>query len=345
MTARASIVRRLLLSVVSLILFFGITEITIRLLDINTYSKNQFFTMNRDLDYPEAFKRDKHLFWRPHPNKEVKSEFFDGRTYSFNSLGLRGNEFSEFKSEPRLIALGNSCTFGWGVSEDEIFTTYLRRLLDDKYEVINAGVPGYSSFQGRLFFETEITELKPDILLILFAWNDQWIAANDIPDKNQKLPPQFILNLQNVLSGFKTYQLMKKVLLNTFEKNPQFLFDRANPKARVSLSDFYDNLKSICIEAQKIGAIPTLLTSPIPSLEKYYVPSSVSPLHQNHEKYNQTIRELARAENIKMIDLALEFDKNSGLFDDVTYDPVHFNGLGHRIAAHLIVREMETLTK
>lgn len=335
--------KKLLLSAVSLLLFALLAESIIRLSKIDTHSKNQFFIMNRDLDYPEVYKKDRQLFWRPHPNRVVTSRFFDGRTYGFNSLGLRTNEIINPRNKPRLIALGNSCTFGWGVADDEVFTAQLSQNLDNQYEVVNAGVPGYSSYQGRIFYENEISGLHPDILLILFAWNDQWLAANDIPDKEQKFPPEIIIGAQNLLSRLQTYRLLKKWLLTNVEKNSLSKYDRTNAVARVGLDDFYENLKSICQKAHNSRATPILLTSPIPSLEKYYLPGSISLLHRNHEYYNNVIRDLAKNENIKLIDLALEFDKYSGLFDDVTYDPIHFNARGHRLAAALIAQKLDSL--
>ena len=311
--------------------------------EIDTYFQSRFFVMNRDLDYPDVFKRDRHLFWRPYPSRTIKSKFFDGRTYSFNSLGLRGREIEKTKFKPRIIALGNSCTFGWGLNDEQVFTTLIGNILDKKYDVINAAVPGYSSYQGKAFYESKIAELQPDVLLILFAWNDQWVAANDISDKNQEFPPEFIIDAQNLLSRLHTYRLMKKLLLSVSEKDPDSLYSRIHPVHRVSLEDFYNNLKSISLKAQNNGATPVLLTSPIPSLEKYYIPGSISPLHTIHEQYNMTIRELAKNENVPMVDLALEFDKYNGLFDDADYDPIHFNARGHRLAAELIARKIASL--
>jgi lysophospholipase L1-like esterase len=225
-----------------------------------------------------------------------------------------------------------------------MFTSLLDELQGNKYEVINAGVPGYTSFQGKIFYESKLAELRPDFLLVLFAWNDQWLAANDIPDKNQEFPPQFIINLQNLLSRLHSYRLLKRSLLGFLEKDPDSLFSRTQPVSRVGLEDFYDNLKFICSKAKAGGTIPILLTSPVPSLEKYYVPGSVSPLHNYHEKYNNTIRQAAQEENLAIIDLALEFDKYSGLFDDADYDPIHFNARGHRLAAELIAPKIDSLS-
>ncbi|HEX2898006.1 MAG TPA: SGNH/GDSL hydrolase family protein [candidate division Zixibacteria bacterium] len=339
-----SVKTKLALSILTLLVFFAVVESAVRVFNINTYFQSRFFLMNRTLDYPDVFERDRRLFWKPRPNQTVTSQFFEGRTYRLNFMGLRGSDFEIKKNRPRIIALGNSCTFGWGVEESEIFTALMQNQLD-KYEVINAGVPGYSSFQGKIFYESKITGLKPDILLILFAWNDQWLAANDIPDKNQKFPPELVIKTQNLLNHFHSYRLLKRILLSSLEKDPDSLFNRKEPVSRVGLDDFYQNLKSICTEAKTNGTTPILLTSPAPSLEKYFVPGSTSSLHSYHDKYNETIRQLAEDENIEIVDLASEFDRHNGLFDDADYDPIHFNVLGHDLAAFLITRKINSLKR
>jgi len=215
-------------------------------------SRTVFFVVNRALDYPEVFLRDKKLFWKLKPNQTVKSKFFQGHSYRINSAGLRDKEISKEKTKPRIIALGNSCTFGWGVDSDLIYTSRLKQILDKHYEIINAGVPGYSSYQGRVYFESESVKLKPDYVLILFGWNDHWAAANGIADIDQQLPSKFIINIQNFLSNFHLYRAIKKALLSSIESDIDSLFDRKNTIYRVSVADFEKNIKSISVNGKKL---------------------------------------------------------------------------------------------
>jgi lysophospholipase L1-like esterase len=320
------------------IVFLAATELIVRLLHVDTYFQNRFFVLNHALDYPDVFQKDRDLFWRFRPGQVVTSKFFEGKTYRINSLGLRGDEINSIKTKKRIIALGNSCTFGWRMSDQETYANRLEALLDGEYEVINAGIPGYTSLQGKRFFERELIHLKPDIVLILFAWNDHWAAANQIADKDQKFPPRLVITCQNFLSRFHSYRLLKKLLLSTIEADPDSLFNRQAPVYRVGLEDFRQNLMEICRLARSHGAIPILLTSPIPSLTTYYPPGSRSPMHRYHEKYNQVIRDLSISEDIHLVDLAREFDRYNDLYDDAPNDPIHFNAKGHSIAAELIAK-------
>ena len=336
MAIKSSIVKKVIFSILTLVCFVAISELILGISGFDSYVQNRFFVVNRALDYPEVFLKDKKLFWKLNPDQTVTSNFFQGHTYRINSDGRRDKEISKKKIKPRIIALGNSCTFGWGIDSDLIYTRRLEQILDEHYEIINAGVPGYSSFQGRVYFESELVKLKADYVLILFGWNDHWAAANGISDKEQQLPSESIINLQNILSNFHLYRAIKKVLLSSIESDIDSLFDRHDPVYRVSLADYEKNIRSICQAARNNQAIPVLITAPIPSLENYYSPGSRSWLHRYHEYYNQTIRKIVRQDSVLLVEAALEFDKYTNLYDDASLDPIHFNTKGHQILAQLI---------
>ncbi len=335
-TRRQSLLFRLAASLFCLLAFLAAVELVVRAVGIDTTFQNRFFVLNRALDYPDVFQKDCDLFWRFRPDQVVTSKFFEGKTYRINSLGLRGEEIKSCKAGKRILALGNSCTFGWGISYAQTYPERLEALLGGGCEVINGGIPGYSSFQGRRFFEKELISLQSDIILILFAWNDHWAAANGIADKDQQFPPRVVIAFQNFLSRFHSYWLLKKLLLSGIEQNSDSLFDRTALVYRVGLSDFKSNLEEICHAARSKGITPVLLTSPITSLETYYPPGSRSPMHLFHEKYNQAIRELAVSDTIELVDLAREFDRYGDLFNDAPNDPVHFNTKGHQLVAELL---------
>ncbi len=332
---------RLVAAGAAIVIFVLVVELALRLAGVEPYFQNRFFTLNRALDYPDVFLRDRTLFWRFQPDRMVTSKYFEGKTYRINTLGLRGDDIPLNKTKKRIITLGNSCTFGWGLSDDSIYPTGLEKNLDSRYEVINGGIPGYTSYQGRRFFESDLVRLKPDIVTFMFSWNDHWAAASQIADKDQQFPPEVIIDLQNFFARFQFYRLIKKVLLSAVETSPDSTFDRQNIVYRVGVEDYAFNMKALCDRAREVGAIPILLTSPIPDLAKYYPPGVRSPLHAYHEKYNQAVRNLAESQNIALVDLAQEFDREENLWDDAPRDPIHFNARGHALAARLIAHYIE----
>ena len=101
-----------------------------------------------------------------------------------NDLGLRGPAVGP-KRKFRILAVGNSCTFGVGVNDDETWPARLERIMGEESgvesEVINAGVPGYSSFQGRRYLEERGLDLEPDLVIACFGFNDAdaWGSEGD----------------------------------------------------------------------------------------------------------------------------------------------------------------------
>jgi lysophospholipase L1-like esterase len=82
---------------------------------------------------------------------------------------------------PRVLALGDSFTFGVGVEEEETWIERLRAHLAESgiaIETINGGVPGYGAKDEVDLFERHLRKLKPD-LVILAAY-----MANDMLDSS-----------------------------------------------------------------------------------------------------------------------------------------------------------------
>ena len=95
-------------------------------------------------------------------------------TYSHNSLGYRSNEFTveKPKEKIRIVTLGGSTTYGVGVNNDETWPSHLAKELGANYEVINMGVPGYSSRENLLQSEMYLSELQPDLAIYYIGLND-----------------------------------------------------------------------------------------------------------------------------------------------------------------------------
>lgn len=124
---------------------------------------------------PEDFAWTSHpyLTYSPTPN------YRKGRTHH-NSLGYRNDEFSLEKPAGvyRIVALGGSSTYDIRIEDNnQTFTTQLENLLKDKYgyqnvEVINAGVPGYNSWEILINLEFRVLDLDPDLVIIYEGTND-----------------------------------------------------------------------------------------------------------------------------------------------------------------------------
>lgn len=97
-----------------------------------------------------------------------------------NSRGLRNRETTLEKPEGvfRIVGLGDSVMFGWGVEARESYLEQLERMLNElppphpKFEVINFAVPGYNTAIEAAVFREKALLYDPDLVIIHFVSND-----------------------------------------------------------------------------------------------------------------------------------------------------------------------------
>ena len=126
-----------------------------------------------------AFYRfDPKLGWANESNSEgiYKRREFE-YAVKINSYGMRYRNFPKDRNPGiyRVAVLGDSYTWGIGVSDAERFTEKVEDLARHRIEMLNFGVAGYGPIQYYLSLD-EIIEYKPDMVLIAFC------LGNDFAD-------------------------------------------------------------------------------------------------------------------------------------------------------------------
>lgn len=140
---------------------------------------------------PGLWQYDALLGWSQAANYKgriVHNDFDVGITT--NGLGLRESEITVAPptDRQRLLILGDSYAWGWGVEAEERFSNILQRSLPN-WQVINAAVPGYATDQALLFFQSRLARLKPARVLLLFHDND--FKGNTRPELYRYFKPYF----------------------------------------------------------------------------------------------------------------------------------------------------------
>lgn len=131
--------------------------------------------------WPDIFVYDQNLFLKLR-NKldcEHKTDEYDVRIVT-NSIGCRSHECAPNKKPGsfRIFFLGDSITFGQGVNSEEAFPELIQERLNSKensprFEVINCGVPGWTTYQESEFFKEDILKLHPDLVIcVIFLGDD-----------------------------------------------------------------------------------------------------------------------------------------------------------------------------
>ena len=105
--------------------------------------------------------------------------WLDDGLATINAMGLRGQPPASPKPDGtlRILAVGDSTTFGWGVGDSETYTAAVQRLFDESkpvrhVEVINAGVGAYDLKQDAAMLKRLVPMLMPDVVLVGLFWND-----------------------------------------------------------------------------------------------------------------------------------------------------------------------------
>ncbi len=127
------------------------------------------------------FLYDPRLGWRNIPGWQGST--FGGEV-RINAKGLRDRDhpYDKPPGMKRLLVLGDSFTWGFGVDQRAMFTEVLeRRLVRDgkNWEIINTGVVGWGNDQEYLFLIDEGLRYEPDIVLLAFY------TGNDMTDNHQ----------------------------------------------------------------------------------------------------------------------------------------------------------------
>jgi lysophospholipase L1-like esterase len=295
-----------------------IAEVFLRLIDYNyTPLSIQVINNNSEWRYyhsfqDEHFVYDPYLIWRP--KKGV---------FVFNSQGYRGKEISVDKKpgEFRIFAIGDSNTLGWVGDDGANWPAYLQELLaqkDQRFIVLNAGVYGYSSFQGLRYFK-EILAFQPYMVLISFGWNDALqVTESDARFDSRRIK---LLSLYKLLHKYRVGQLLIAFSDKFFSKQKSHLVPR------VSLQEYKDNITEITRLSKERKIKVIFLTRPCTN----------GWCRKN--PYNAATKEIAKYNSITVIDIYSYFEDKKEYFVDQS----HFNKAGHQFAAGIIYNSIMPL--
>lgn len=268
----------------------------------------------------KSFTYDPELIWAPKKGYDI-----------FNSQGYRGAELSLQKKPGglRILAVGDSNTLGWPGADGANWPADLERLARARglpAEVANAGVWGYSSYQGVVRLR-RCLELKPDLVLISFGSNDAHPVA--VSDREYLARHASRWPLLENLARWRLGELLVAVRDRLATPGAEAVLGR-----RVSLAEYHDNLTAMIRMAREKDAVVVLLTRP-------YVGESNQPLWWKNfgADYNAATAEVAAAQAAPVIDVYTAFRDRRSYFTDES----HFTREGHLLAAELILAQLAPL--
>lgn len=277
-------------------------------------------------------KQDPILFWRQKSNIKAK---FQGKEIRTDWMGLRNKNISRYKKigTTRIICLGASPTFGWGVNYENTYPCQLERLLNQNagtdFEVINAGEIGYSSYQGLLFLKNEIAGLNPDIVTVSYVLNDidkyRFFRSNALSDKQLKPLNSFVVTLMNFIHQSHLVRVLER-FSSGLKYNKGKYFDNSEAVYlpginRVSLLDYQNNLQEIIDFSHKKGIKVILVKMPV-----NLPPAAQLPEPKNRESKAILDRGIINIASQKY-DLAIDYLLNALKINPYLSDAYYYLGI------------------
>jgi len=293
-----------------------------------------------------------------------------------NRAGFRSREFTPKPPGVfRILALGDSCTFGitaldQGFYLKEPYPQRLERLANEhrepgKLEVMNAGVPGYTSFHGVMLLRTRLRTLAPDLVTVRFGWNDHLTPQAAMANAFREPQTAFARRLEDVALRTELYPFSKRLGMELREwldgphaSAPPKLPTQWTPT--VPLDEYKHNLRRIVEIAHGRGANVWLLTSPdalltpadlaryeaLPAdanartmLNLNAIPS-FARLSEVHQTYNAATREVGAELSVRVVDMDALYRTHAAPELFSIMDPLHPTQQGNDLEAQALYDEL-----
>jgi lysophospholipase L1-like esterase len=284
-----------------------------------------------------------------------------------NSLGFRGREVVLPKPHGRLriVAIGDSITFGWGVNDDDTFCARIEQLLREKFagrdlDVVNLGVGGYDTWQEVALLKRNAARLQPDLVLVGFYSND---VPESLGDKETTTTPESpsasggaeagrILHLNPAPSSWWIAQLRKSRAIYTTGRVVNRLSHRGEWGAssfsmELDLLQGRDSSELMTAWGRVAGQLNELRS--MATTLGFSVGVVVLPPREQvlgvypNASYQSKLRAIASQLGFHVIDPLPALVKSRRQIDAlfIPYDRNHPSAVGHRVLAQTIVEQLE----
>jgi len=344
--------RKVVKSLVSLVLTLLTLEGIIRATDLDyRILGDPFKGPNTMLNYLAV---DTYLQWRGrvgtplmHPGEVI------------NRRGLRSPEIPRKKPSGvlRVAVLGDSCTFGFVSMGNLWFDTprpypaLLEDLLDrnvgpGRFQVINYGLIGYTSYHGLRMLRREVLPDDPDFVVIRFGWND--LLGSQVNRSFRNVHHPWLERLEDLAFHSRLIGLLlyRGSPLDPKRAAPFTL--SAHPVPWVTPEEYAWNLGRMIDLARAHDARPILLDAPAAPItpemranKTFIVATHYETLEQYlaaHDRYQAITERVAREKGVPFVRTTPPPEEASQDFS--RHDIPHPTAAGHARIARILYAEI-----
>ncbi|MFT3774338.1 MAG: SGNH/GDSL hydrolase family protein [Minicystis sp.] len=306
---------------------------------------------------PKSAVREPGIFnARMKPNNEVDIALLDGGTFHVktNERGFRGPLVSTIEGKPlRVISLGDSFTFGWGVPLEDhcmykLMDEYKKAHADRDVGHAYVACGSWDPKDYYMGYVTEASQAKPDLVVLgVFTGND--IMPNDLPrildpakypyaDKLPEPPRPWIrsfdwvraqLSGSLVVASFRAKH-SKPVAFAPFEN------DMAKQKQLWDTSFFY--LKALNDSIRKDGGRLALIL--YPSMLQVNTAKALDNAGYDHTMPERVLGEFCKENGIELVTLLEALQQNNQKQDLYFLKDRHLTVRGNEIAKGVLEQKL-----
>jgi|SRR3989344_2751212 len=332
---------------------------------------------------PQIFQEGKNIPWELKPLVDTRHLGIFGEwnvSIKTNIFGLRDKDYNLESNSNKILFLGDSFTFGYGVEQEESYSEIFEKLIDYNYIVINSGyADGYSPDTFYVYLKDKGLDFNPDLVILgFFIGNDiidlesnEWVELDE-----KELPKKVISNKvyideknrmrikgdENVINNSPYPNLYKINLFLSYHSHVYvFLKDRLKflfyilTKQNISLDktiygNYYDkNLNLLLDKDEKIlFEMNSLLNETNKKFVIVLIPSIDQFNEEKDDSYdfsnpNKRLLKFGKENNITVIDLFPYFENNKPNKLYFSKDG-HWNARGHKFAAEIIYNDLKNMS-
>lgn len=288
----------------------------------------------------------------------------DFTTNSGGFRNLKDYAIEKPKNAKRIIFIGDSFVFGWGVKDDEVFTYLLennfnKKSKNTKVEIINAAVYGYDIDEYRILFD-RILKYEPDIIFLGYCLENDFnftVRKEGVITEELRAERKSLVRfIRETINNLHIVALVRDRLYITFPKIRSLMISLGiNNKRDIFLKKYPETLNRLLIENEKILSHMQGICSErgikfvvllIPLKEQVYCREALNKFSEfDAERPNQVLAEILKRNNIEYIDLLPELFEQSKISKDGLYfdtDP-HWTRYGHKIVAGMLFNRYKRL--
>lgn len=240
----------------------------------------------------------------------------------------------------RIIAIGDSFTFGGKMHFDDSYSKRLERMLNlndhqRKIEVLNWGVPGYSSLHEVELVKDAVNQFNPDLIIVQITLNDAELQPYRVTHKYQNQRGKVILK-NRLLKYWTSLRYIIKRLYYTNLNREYVTYHTAafeDPTSWAGFSGAFEQMKRL-LSSRNIPMLAVLFPMMSHPFDEAY------PFHSAHKKIGD---EMA-AQGIAFVDLFPDFEgRDPSRLQVEPGSDAHPNEIAHRLAADRIYTTLRGL--